>query len=54
LLLRLTPTINSFHAHGTNSRRFLYELFTKSTAEAQAALYRNPLVTSTHREILRC
>ena len=36
------------------AHRFLYELFTKSTAEAQAALYRNPLGASTHREILRC
>ena len=34
--------------------RFLFDLFTKSTAHAQAALYRNPLATSNQRPILRC
>jgi len=31
--------------------RFLFDLFTKSTAGAQAALYRNPLTTSNQRAI---
>jgi len=33
---------------------FFFELFTKSTAEAQAALYRNPLVKSDSQPVLRC
>jgi len=33
---------------------FLLDLFTKPTAQAQAALYRNPLVKSNQRAILRC
>jgi hypothetical protein len=32
---------------------FLFDLFTKSTADAQAALCRNPLITSNQRPILR-
>jgi hypothetical protein len=34
--------------------RFLFELFTKNTADAQAALYRNPPVKPDGRPILRC
>ena len=33
---------------------FFLELFTKDTAEAQAALYRKPLMSSDRRGILRC
>lgn len=34
--------------------RFLLDLFTKCTTEAQAALYRNPLGKPNEREVLRC
>ncbi len=36
------------------AHRFLFDLFTKSTADAQAALYRKPLRKSNQRRILRC
>jgi transposase len=34
--------------------QFLYSLFTKNTPDAQAALYRNPLVKPDRQPILRC
>jgi hypothetical protein len=36
------------------AHRFLYDLFTKSTADAQTALYRNPLVAPDRQPVLRC
>lgn len=33
---------------------FFFDLFTKSTADAQAALYRNPLVAPDRQPVLRC
>jgi hypothetical protein len=36
------------------AHRFLYDLFTKNTAQAQAALYRNPLPATNQSQILRC
>lgn len=39
---------------GKKAQLFLLDLFTKPTAQAQAALYRNPLLESNQRAILRC
>jgi transposase len=39
---------------GKKPHRFFLELFTKNTADAQAALYRKPLIRSDRRPILRC
>lgn len=39
---------------GKKPQRFFLDLFTKETADAQAALYRQPLTTSNRRPILRC
>lgn len=36
------------------AHRFFFDLFTKSTAQAQAALYRNPPVKPDRQPILRC
>ena len=36
------------------AQRFLLDLFTKNTTEAQAALYRKPLLKSNQSAILRC
>ena len=39
---------------GKKPQSFFLDLFTKDTAQAQAALYRNPLSRSNQRTILRC
>ena len=39
---------------GKKPQSFFLDLFTKTTADAQAALYRKPLITSKRRPILRC
>jgi len=39
---------------GKKPHRFFLDLFTKDTAQAQAALYRKPLDTTTPKPILRC
>jgi len=39
---------------GKKSQLFLLDLFTKPSAQAQAALYRNPLPVPNRRAILRC
>jgi transposase len=39
---------------GKKAHHFFLDLFTKDTAQAQAALYRNPLRRSDQRAILRC
>jgi hypothetical protein len=39
---------------GKQPHRFFLDLFTKDTVQAQAALYRNSVATSTQRSILRC
>ncbi len=39
---------------GKKAQLFLIDLFTKNTADAQAALYRQPVVRSNRRAILRC
>jgi hypothetical protein len=39
---------------GKKAQRFFLDLFTHNTVEAQAALYRKPLVKSDQRQLLRC
>ena len=39
---------------GKKAHHFLFDLFTKDTPDAQAALYRKPLISSDRRPILRC
>jgi transposase len=39
---------------GKKPQNFFLDLFTMATADAQAALYRKPLITSKRRPILRC
>ena len=39
---------------GKKAHHFFLDLFTKDIAQAQAALYRNPLSRSDQRAILRC
>jgi hypothetical protein len=39
---------------GKKPQSFFLDLFTKATAEAQASLYRKPLMNSDRSPILRC
>lgn len=39
---------------GKKPHSFFLELLTKNTAEAQAALYRKPLIKRERLEVLRC
>ena len=50
----LRSLVETAKRQGKQAHRFLFDLFTKSTADAQAALYRKPLGKSNQRQILRC
>ena len=50
----LRSLVETAKRQGKKAQSFLLDLFTKNTAHAQAALYRQPLVKSTQRTVRRC
>lgn len=50
----LRSLVETAKRQGKKAHRFLLDLFTKNTAHAQAALYRQPLVKSNQRTVRRC